>query len=81
MVHTPNIKSVFGPNKLVPNDRQASRKAVGNQNLTPGRYNVNEEVKDGTQRAIQKAQDEKKRRGDIVVIDPVKPDAIGQTYN
>jgi hypothetical protein len=42
---------------------------------------VNEEVKDGTQRAIQKAQDEKKRRGDIVVIDPVKPDAIGQTYN
>ena len=81
MVHKPNIKSVFGPNKLVPNDRQASRKAVGNQNLTPGRYNVNEEVKDGTQRAIKKVENEKKTRGDIVVIDPVKPDAMGQTYN
>ena len=45
MVHRPDIKSVFGPNKLVPNDRQASRKAVGNQNLTPGRYNVNEDRK------------------------------------
>ena len=71
MVHKPNIKSVFGPNKLVPNDRQASRKAVGNQNLTPGRYNVNEEVKDGTQRAIKKVENEKKRRGDIVVIDQI----------
>ena len=81
MVHRPDIKSVFGPNKLVPNDRQASRKAVGNQNLTPGRYNVNEETKDGTQRAIKKVENEKKRRGDIVVIDPVKPDAMGQTYN
>jgi hypothetical protein len=85
MVHKADIKSVFGPNKLVPNDRQAARKAVGNQNLTPGRYDVNEslneEKKKGTQRALQKAQNEKSRQGDVVVINPVKPDALGQTYN
>ena len=82
MVHRPDIKSVFGPNKLVPNDRQASRKAVGNQNLSPGRYDVNEnkdiEKKKGTQKALQKAQATK---GEVVVINPEKPDAIGQTYN
>ena len=75
MVHRPDIKSVFGPNKLVPNDRQSSRKAVGNQNLTPGRYNVNEEMKNGTQRAISK------RQATPVIINPDKPDAIGKTYN
>ena len=49
--------------------------------LFRSRYGVSEEMKDGTQRAIQKVENEKKRRGDIVVIDPVKPDAMGQTYN
>ena len=59
-----------------------AQKAVSNQNqFGGGRYGVSEEMKDGTQRAIQKVENEKKRRGDIVVIDPVKPDAMGQTYN
>ena len=86
MVHDPKRSSVFGNRKLGDvGDRQASRKAVGNQNLSPGRYDVNEnkdiEKKKGTQKALQKAQAEKSRQGDVVVINPVKPDAIGQTYN
>jgi hypothetical protein len=62
--------------------KEGGRKAASSQNqFGGGRYGIGEEMKDGTQRAIQKAQDEKKHKGDIVVIDPVKPDAIGQTYN
>ena len=62
--------------------KTGAQKAASNQNqFGGGRYGVSEEMKDGTQRAIQKVENEKKRRGDIVVIDPVKPDAMGQTYN
>ena len=89
MVHDPKRSSVFGNRKLGDvGDRQASRKAVGNQNLSPGRYDVNEMVneerKKGTQRALQKVQNNKTMTGqvpDSVVQYPVKPDAIGQTYN
>ena len=62
--------------------KQGGRNAVSNQNqFGGGRYGIGEEMKDGTQRAIQKVETEKKRKGDIIVMDPVKPDAMGQTYN
>ena len=78
MVHTPKRSSVFGNRKLGDlKDREAPRKAVGNQNLSPGRYDVNEEKKQGTQRALTRA----KRMATPVEINPVKADAIGQTYN
>jgi hypothetical protein len=78
MVHSPKRSSVFGNRKLGDlTDRQASRKAVGNQNLSPGRYDVNEEARKGTQRALSKLQ----KRATPIVIDPVKQDAIAQTYN
>jgi hypothetical protein len=83
MVHTPKRSSVFGNRKLGDlTDREAPRKAVGNQNLSPGRYDVNEEKKKGTQRAFQKAQ-EGQTRGTAtpVVLNPEKPDAIGQNFN
>lgn len=75
MVHRPKRSTVFGNRDLDGDERQASRKAVGNQNLSPGRYDVKEEARRGTQRALSKV------RKTEVVINPVKPDAIGQTYN
>ena len=55
MVHTPKRSSVFGNRKLGDlTDREAPRKAVGNQNLSPGRYDVNEEAKKGTQKSLSK---------------------------
>ena len=74
MVHTPKRSSVFGNRKLVPNDRQASRKAVGNQNLSPGRYDVNEEARKGTQRALSKI------KATPVEINPEK-NTVAQTFN
>lgn len=78
MVHTPKRSSVFGNRKLGDlGDREAPRKAVGNQNLSPGRYDVNEEARKGTQRALSKVN----KRATPVEINPVKQDAIAQTYN
>ena len=88
MVHTPKRSSVFGNRKLVPNDRQASRKAVGNQNLSPGRYDVNEEAKQATQKSLAKAKEneaklnrtETRGTGTPVTIYPEKS-IVGQTFN
>lgn len=85
MVHRPKRSSVFGVRKLGDlTDREASRKSIGNQNLTPGRYDVNEEVKKGTQKSLSKIKAGKAETGGTetpVVINPDKPDAIGKTYN
>ena len=88
MVYTPKRSSVFGNRKLVPNDRQASRKAVGNQNLSPGRYDVNEEAKQATQKSLAKAKEneaklnrtETRGTGTPVTIYPEKS-IVGQTFN
>jgi len=77
MVHRPKRSSVFGNRKLGDvGDRTKSMDAVGNQNLSPGRYDVNEEARMGTQRALSKA-----KKATEVFINPDKPDAIGKTYN
>jgi hypothetical protein len=85
MVYRPKRSSVFGVRKLGDlTDREASRKAIGNQNLTPGRYDVNEEAKKGTQKSLSKIKAGKAETGGTetpVVINPEKPDAIGKTYN
>ena len=88
MVHRPNRSSVFGNRKLGDlTDREAPRKAVGNQNLSPGRYDVNEEAKKGTQRVLQKTQQIKTGKtltgqaADPVVLDPVKSISSVQTNN
>jgi hypothetical protein len=76
MVHSPKRSSVFGNRKTGDlTDREASRKAVGNQNLTPGRYDVNEEAKKGTQRALSKV-----RQATPVEINPEK-NTVAQTFN
>ena len=77
----PKAGPVFGNGDLDGDERQASRKSVENQNRTPHSYGIKmeEEKKKGTQRAFQQAG--KNRVGNVVVIDPVKNDAIGQTYN
>ena len=88
MVHTPKRSSVFGNRKLVPNDRQASRKAVGNQNLSPGRYDVNEEAKKATQKSLSRAKQNEMQTnqaqsggtGTPVIMYPEKS-IVGQTYN
>ena len=86
MVHVPKRSSVFGNRKLVPNDRQASRKAVGNQNLSPGRYDVNEEAKKATQKSLSKSNEMKLNKADTggtgtpVEINPEKS-IVGQTFN
>ena len=57
MVHSPRRSSVFGNRKIGDlKDREAPRKAVGNQNLSPGRYDVNEEAKQATQKSLAKAK-------------------------
>ncbi len=87
MVHTPKRSSVFGNRKLGDlGDRNAFRKAVGNQNLSPGRYDVNEEAKKGTQRALSNAEQKKVNKaetgaaGTPVTINPEKS-IVGQTFN
>ncbi len=86
MVHSPKRSSVFGNRKLVPNDRQASRKAVGNQNLSPGRYDVNEEAKKGTQKSLSKSNEMKLSQAQSggtatpVIMYPEKS-IVGQTFN
>ena len=87
MSHMPKRSSVFGNRKLGDlKDREAPRKAVGNQNLTPGRYDVNEEVKKATQKSLPKANEMKLAKaqsggtGTPVTINPEKS-IIGQTYN
>ena len=86
MVYTPKRSSVFGNRKLVPNDRQASRKAVGNQNLSPGRYDVNEEAKKATQKSLSKSNKMKSNQaqsggtGTPVIMYPEKS-IVGQTFN
>jgi len=85
MVHIPKRSSVFGNRDLDGDRRQQYRKAVGNQNLNPSRYDVKEETREGTQRALSKAK--KMQTGKIgstatpVIINPEKPDALGKTYN
>lgn len=78
MSHMPKRSSVFGVRKLVPNDRQASRKAVGNQNLTPGRYDIDEEVTQATQKSLDNAS---KKKATPVEINPVVQNTVAQTYN
>ena len=88
MVHTPKRSSVFGSRKLIPNDRQASRKAVGNQNLSPGRYDVNEEAKKATQKSLSRAKQNEMQTnqaqsggtGTPVIMYPEKS-IVGQTFN
>jgi hypothetical protein len=85
MVHDPKRSSVFGNRKLGDlGDREGPRKAVGNQNDSSGRYDVNEEKKVATKKALSKIQTNKTMTGNIpspVVQDPDKPDAIGRNYN
>ena len=85
MVHSPKRSSVFGSRKTGDlTDREASRKAVGNQNLSPGRYDVNEEAKKGTQKSLSKIKAGRSEIGGTetpVIINPDKPDAVGKTYN
>ena len=89
MVHSPKRSSVFGNRKIGDlKDRQASRKAVGNQNLSPGRYDVNEEAKKATQKSLAKAKQNEMQTnqaqsggtGTPVTINPEKS-IVGQTYN
>lgn len=80
MVHKPRRSSVFGNRDLDGDERQASRKAVANQNLSPGRYDVKEEVKQATQKSIAKASD--KRATTPVTINPVAPTgSMNSQYN
>ena len=85
MSHAPKRSSVFGSRKTGDlGDREAARKAVGNQNDSPGRYDVNEEAKKATKKVLSKAQGNKTMTGNVsdpVVLDPEKTDAIGRTYN
>lgn len=87
MVHRPKRSSVFGSRDLDGDERQASRKAVANQNLTPGRYDVKEELREATQKSLSKANKMKSGKAETggtetpVIINPEKPDAIGRTYN
>jgi hypothetical protein len=79
MVHAPKRSSVFGNRKTGDlTDREASRKAVGNQNLSPGRYDVNEEVEQATQKSLAKAS---KTKATPVEINPVVQNTVAQTYN
>lgn len=84
MVHTPKRSSVFGNRKTGDlTDRQASRKAVGNQNLSPGRYDVNEEAKKATQKSLSKVKTDRAESGGTatpVFINPEK-NTVAQTYN
>jgi hypothetical protein len=87
MVHRPKRSSVFGSRKTGDlADREASRKAVGNQNLSPGRYDVNEEAKKATQKSLSLAKqnqtDQVKTSGTAtqVLINPEKQ-TVAQTYN
>ena len=83
MSHMPKRSSVFGVRKLVPNDRQASRKAVGNQNLTPGRYDIDEEAKKGTQKSLSRVKTGRTETGGTetpVIINPEK-NTVSQTFN
>ena len=84
MVHAPKRSSVFGSRKTGDlTDREASRKAVGNQNLSPGRYDVNEEAKKGTQKSLSKIKAGRAETGGTetpVFINPEKS-IVGQTYN
>ena len=87
MVHTPKRSSVFGSRKTGDlTDREASRKSVGNQNLSPGRYDVNEEAKKATQKSLSLAKqnqtDQVKTSGTAtqVLINPEKQ-TVAQTYN
>ena len=87
MVHSPKRSSVFGNRKIGDlKDRQASRKAVGNQNLSPGRYDVNEEAKKATQKSLSKSNEMKLNKADTggtgtpVTINPEKS-IVGQTFN
>lgn len=88
MVHAPKRSSVFGNRDLVGDQRQASRKAVGNQNLSPGRYDVKEELREATQKSLSKAKTTKTKlnqaesggTGTPVTINPEK-NIVSQTYN
>lgn len=85
MVHAPKRSSVFGNRKLGDlADREAPRKAVAsNQNLSPGRYDVNEEAKKATQKSLSKVKtDQAKTSGTAtpVFINPEK-NTVAQTYN
>jgi hypothetical protein len=87
MVHAPKRSSVFGNRKTGDlTDRESSRKAVGNQNLSPGRYDVNEEAKKATQKSLSKSNEMKLNKADTggtgtpVEINPEKS-IVGQTFN
>ena len=89
MSHAPKRSSVFGSRKTGDlTDREASRKAVGNQNLTPGRYDVNEEAKKATQKSLSRAKQNEMQSnqaqsggtGTPVTINPEKS-IVGQTFN
>ena len=84
MVHAPKRSSVFGSRKTGDlTDREASRKAVGNQNLSPGRYDVNEEAKKATQKSLSNIKAGRADTGGTetqVYINPEKS-IVGQTYN
>lgn len=87
MVHSPKRSSVFGNRKIGDlKDREAPRKAVGNQNLSPGRYDVNEEAKKATQKSLSKSNKMKSNQaqsggtGTPVIMYPEKS-IVGQTFN
>lgn len=69
----PKTGPVFGNGDLDGDERQASRKAVGNQNRTQHSYGVKmeEEVKQGTQKSLAKALN--KKAATPVTINPEAP--------
>lgn len=76
MPHTPKRSDVRGIRKVGDTkDRYAVVRQQAMQNLSPGRYDVNEEAKKGTQRALSKV-----KQATPVEINPEK-NTVAQTFN
>lgn len=86
MPHSPKRPSVLGNRKVGDlKDRNATMKALGNQNMSGGgRYDINEMVKKDTNAAFNKVQMLKiqgkakfaLKDGDYVELDPIKAGAM-----
>lgn len=87
MVHRPKRSDVRGSRKTGDTkDRYAVIKQQGMQNLSPGRYDVNEEAKKATQKSLSKSNEMKSNQGQSggtgtpVIMYPEKS-IVGQTFN
>ena len=79
MPHIPKRSDVRGTRKVGDTkDRYATIHQQGMQNLSPGRYDVNEEVEQATQKSLAKAS---KTKATPVEINPVVQNTVAQTYN